>query len=119
MEVSPAERYDCDIQAMFDLGAYPAQGRRGGKDGACTSIAQDDGTQMYVKGKQFVPHGRKVIMAFPGGAGYGDPSERSKDKVKQDLARGYISAEAAKTDYGLTEQDVASVAARVTIGEDI
>ena len=119
MEVGPAEGHESDIQAMFDRGAHPAQGRRGGKDGACTSIAQDDGTQMYVKGKQFVAHGRKVIMAFPGGAGYGNPSERSKDKIKQDLARGYISAEAAKTDYGLTEQDVASVAASVTKGEDI
>jgi len=66
---------------------------------------------MRVKGKQFVPHGRKVMMAFPGGAGYGDPAERSKDLVKRDLSRGYISAEVAMRDYGLTQDDVDAVAA--------
>ena len=35
-------------------------------------------------------------MAFPGGAGYGRAkSERPKELVLRDLARGYISAESA------------------------
>ena len=29
---------------------------------------------MHGKGKQFVPHGRRVMLALPGGAGYGDPA---------------------------------------------
>jgi len=51
------------------------------------------------------------MMAFPGGAGYGDPAERSKDLVKRDLSSGYISAEVAMRDYGLTQDDVDAVAA--------
>ncbi|MFX0546713.1 hydantoinase B/oxoprolinase family protein [Roseovarius sp. S1116L3] len=117
MEVGAMEGYEFDLQAMFDRGQYPARGRRGGKAGAPTTIAQDDGTQMRVKGKQFVPHGRKVMMAFPGGAGYGAPQDRDPALVKRDLARGYISAEAATRDYGLSQDDIDTVAAAVKRGE--
>ncbi|MCH2164507.1 MAG: hydantoinase B/oxoprolinase family protein [Marinovum sp.] len=119
MEVGAQAGHEFDIQAMFDRGAHPARGRRGGQNGAPTTIAQDDGTAMRVKGKQFVPHGRKVVMAFPGGAGYGDPSARPKALVKRDLARGYISIETAQRDYGLSDEDIASVHAAVARGDDV
>ena len=119
MEVSAMEGHEFDIQAMFDRGQHPARGRRGGQNGACTEIAQDDGTPMRVKGKQFVPHGRRVVMAFPGGAGYGDPAERSLELVKRDLARGYISADTAARDYGLSPAEIEEVIRKVAIGEDI
>ncbi|MEP0504334.1 MAG: hydantoinase B/oxoprolinase family protein [Paracoccaceae bacterium] len=117
MEVGAQEGHEFDIQAMFDRVDHPARGRRGGKDGAPTTIAQDDGTAMNGKGKQFVAHGRKVIMAFPGGAGYGDPSDRPVDLVKRDLARGYISAETAAKEYNLSPTDIADVEAAVARGE--
>ncbi|MEO9778663.1 MAG: hydantoinase B/oxoprolinase family protein [Sedimentitalea sp.] len=119
MEVGAMEGHEFDIQAMFDRGDHPARGSRGGKDGAATTIAQDDGTPMRVKGKQFVPHGRKVVMAFPGGAGYGDPAQRDKAAVRRDLARGYISAETAARDYGLNQDDIIAVEAAVKNGEDL
>ncbi|MEM6387572.1 MAG: hydantoinase B/oxoprolinase family protein [Pseudomonadota bacterium] len=119
MVVGAQEGHEFDIQAMFDRAEHPARGRRGGQNGAPTTIAQDDGTAMRVKGKQFVPHGRKVVMAFPGGAGYGDPSERPKELVKRDLARGYISVETAQRDYGLSEDDISAVQAAVARGENI
>jgi len=71
MEVGVRAGHEFDFQAMFDRVEHPARGRHGGMDGGTTSIAQDDGTAMRGKGKQFVPHGRKVVLAFPGGAGYG------------------------------------------------
>ncbi len=117
MEVGAQEGYEFDIQAMFDRSQYPARGRRGGGNGAPTTIAQDDGSDMRVKGKQFVPHGRKVVMAFPGGAGYGDPSERSKQMVKRDLALGYISDETASRDYGLTASEISQIHRAVAKGE--
>lgn len=117
MEVGAMEGHEFDIQAMFDRGAHPARGSRGGMDGAPTTIAQDDGTPMRVKGKQFVPHGRKVVMAFPGGAGYGDPKARDKALVRTDLARGYISAESAMRDYGLSETEIKAVQDAVSKGE--
>ncbi len=117
MEVGAQEGYEFDIQAMFDRSQHPARGRRGGGNGAPTTIAQDDGSDMRVKGKQFVPHGRKVVMAFPGGAGYGDPSERSKQMVKRDLALGYISDETASRDYGLTASEISEIHRAVAKGE--
>ena len=117
MDVGAIEGHEFDIQAMFDRGEHPARGRRGGHAGAATTIAQDDGSPMHVKGKQFVPHGRKVVMAFPGGAGYGDPSERPKAQVRRDLALGYISAETARDIYGLSPEEIAEVVAEVAKGE--
>ncbi|MDG1520738.1 MAG: hydantoinase B/oxoprolinase family protein [Yoonia sp.] len=119
MEVGAQEGHEFDIQAMFDRVDHPALGRRGGSAGAPTTIAQDDGTAMNGKGKQFVTHGRRVVMAFPGGAGYGDPSERSIELVKRDLARGYISAETAAKDYNLSSADIAEVEAIVAKGDTI
>ena len=72
---------------------------------------------MRVKGKQFVPHGRKVVMAFPGGGGYGDPGDRDPARVKRDLAGGYISAEAARDLYGLPEAEISAVEESVRKGE--
>ena len=117
MEVGAQEGHEFDIQAMFDRVDHPARGRRGGAAGAATTIVQDDGSAMNGKGKQFVPHGRKVVMAFPGGAGYGDPSMRSTELVKRDLARGYISAETAAQDYNLSPADIAEVQAAVDQGD--
>ena len=119
MEVGAREGHEFDFQAMFDRAAHPARGRRGGADGAPTTIARDDGATMRVKGKQFVPHGQRVVMAFPGGAGYGDPSERPRALVRRDLARGYISACSAQADYGLSADEVAEVEAAVARGEAI
>ncbi len=117
MEVGAQEGHEFDIQAMFDRVDHPARGRRGGAAGAPTTIVQDDGAAMNGKGKQFVAHGRKVVMAFPGGAGYGNAAERPKDLVKRDLARGYISAETAARDYNLSAADIAEVAASVARGD--
>jgi len=119
MVVGAQEGHEFDIQAMFDRSQHPARGRRGGQTGAPTTIAQDDGSVMQVKGKQFVPHGRKVVMAFPGGAGYGDPAERPKELVKRDLARGYISTDTAQRDYGLSDQEIAAIQSAVARGEQI
>lgn len=119
MEVGARDGHEFDFQAMFDRVDHPARGRRGGAQGAATTIVQDDGTPMRGKGKQFVAHGRKVMLAFPGGAGYGAAAERSMDSIKRDLARGYISADAARRDYGLSEADIASVARSVARGEAI
>ena len=119
MEVGARTGYEFDIQAMFDRIDHPARGRRGGSEGAATTIMRDDGVPMKGKGKQFVPHGCKVMMAFPGGAGYGSVSDRDLTLVRRDLARGYISERTAAKDYGLTMADIAKVRAAIAAGEHI
>ncbi|MFT4960030.1 MAG: N-methylhydantoinase B [Paracoccaceae bacterium] len=117
MEVGVADGYEFDFQAMFDRVNHPARGRMGGLDGAPTQIARSDGSAMKGKGKQFVPHGARVMLAFPGGAGYGDPADRDRGEIRRDLALGYISAEVAKSVYGLSDADVSEVEDAVKRGE--
>jgi N-methylhydantoinase B len=117
MEVGAAQGHEFDFQAMFDRVDHPARGREGGQDGAPTLIARSDGAKMKGKGKQFVPHGERVMLAFPGGAGYGDPAERDPADVRRDLALGYITAEVAQSVYGLSEAEVSEVETAVRRGE--
>ena len=119
MEVGAAKGHEFDFQAMFDRVNHPARGRAGGQGGAPTTIAQDDGTAMRGKGKQYVPEGRKVMLAFPGGAGYGPAAERDRALVRRDLARGYISAQAAKDIYGMDQAEIDDIAAALERGEAI
>ena len=117
MEVGAQDGYEFDIQAMFDRVSHPANGRQGGSSGGATTIALDDGTAMQGKGKQFVPHGKKVMMAFPGGGGYGPAAERPTAEILKDLAGGYITAEAAEKIYGLAPQQIADILAQAENGE--
>ncbi|NNK77972.1 MAG: hydantoinase B/oxoprolinase family protein [Litoreibacter sp.] len=117
MEVGARDGHEFDIQAMFDRVDHPARGRRGGGSGAATTIAQDDGAKMKGKGKQFVPHGRKVMMSFPGGGGYGRPEDRDLSLVRRDLALGYISPETARDTYRMEAADIEDVLRRASLGE--
>lgn len=72
---------------------------------------------MKGKGKQFVPEGTKVVMAFPGGAGYGDPGERPQADIVRDLALGYISAQTARECYGLDQSVIDDVLDRAALGD--
>jgi len=105
MEVGAAEGHEFEFSAMFDRAAYPAQGRHGGAPGATTEISRSDGAAMRSKGKQFVPHGERVTLAFPGGGGYGDPETRDRALVRRDLERGYISETTAREVYGFDPTD--------------
>lgn len=117
MEVGASAGHEFDFSAMLDRVNHPAHGRQGGQNGAPTTIVQDDGSVMQGKGKQYVPEGRRVMLAFPGGAGYGDVADRDPEMVKRDLARGYISAEAALRDYGLSPADIEAVHKAVAKGK--
>ncbi|MDU8927658.1 hydantoinase B/oxoprolinase family protein [Alisedimentitalea sp. MJ-SS2] len=118
MEVGARIGHEFDFSAMLDRVNHPALGRRGGEPGGATTIARSDGTTMQGKGRQFVPDGEKVIMGFPGGAGYGDPADRDPEQVKRDLALGYITPEHAAQHYGLSDADIAETLERANKGED-
>ena len=117
MEVGAREGHEFDLQAMLDRVEHPARGRRGGRCGAPTIIERDDGVPMKGKGRQFVPHGRKVLMAFPGGAGHGDPAERDSSRVERDLALGYIGAAYAREHHRMDPAAIEDILARARRGE--
>jgi N-methylhydantoinase B len=119
IEVGARAGHDFDISAMLDRVDHPARGRRGGQDGAPTRIAREDGTPMRGKGRQSVPHGGRVSMAFPGGAGYGETAERDPAAVRRDLALGYISVEVAREVYGLSPQEINRITASARRGDTV
>jgi N-methylhydantoinase B len=117
MEVGAREGYEFDISAMLDRVDHPARGRRGGGDGATTTITRSDGTPMQGKGRQSVPYGQRVLMAFPGGAGYGPATDRDDAKIKQDLMKGYISTTSATNYYNMSPKIIAKVKSDIDAGE--
>ncbi len=117
MEVGARQGHEFDIQAMLDRVDHPARGRRGGGAGAPTTIARDDGTPMKGKGKQFVPHGARVMMAFPGGGGYGAPGRRARAEMERDLALGYVTPDFARRYYGMSDDDIEGILRRAKSGE--
>lgn len=105
MEIGAAEGHEFDFSAMFDRLEHPALGREGGLPGGRTSFRLDDGTPMRGKGRQAIPPERVAVLDLPGGAGYGDPQARDPALIRRDLARGYISPEAARRDYGFDPEE--------------
>lgn len=91
LEVGPAEGYLFEFSAMFDRVANPARGRHGGGDGEAGKVYLDDGSPFPTKGKQTVPDGRRLVMEFPGGGGFGPPAERDPAAVADDIRQGYVS----------------------------
>ncbi|MEM7358356.1 MAG: hydantoinase B/oxoprolinase family protein [Pseudomonadota bacterium] len=117
MEIGAQDGFEFDFSAMFDRVDHPARGRQGGMPGAATKIERGDGSMMKGKSRQFVPHGGRVKLAFPGGAGYGPVNERDPAQIKRDLARGYISADVAQDIYGMSAEQVAEIQQAVTQGD--
>ena len=119
MEVSATDGHEFDFSAMFDRLHYPARGRNGGHDGAPTVIERSDGAPMQGNGKQFIPHGQRVSLKFPGGAGYGDVSKRDPELIARDFARGYISEQAARDDYALSDLTIEQIKQAIARGEEV
>jgi N-methylhydantoinase B len=106
------------VNALFDrtkpgFGAY---GLDGGQQGAGAAIlvkrADDDvfrtfsevfGTVSPSKFTNIVlTEGDEVLIASPGGGGYGDPRERDRTRMAEDVEQGFVSASAARDIYGAT-----------------
>ena len=80
-------------------------GLSGGKPGFAAKIWTEapNGDKGIAPGKGGfdVPNGGQIHLRVPGSGGFGDPSERDINAIKEDVLDGYISEEAAKTQYGV------------------
>jgi N-methylhydantoinase B len=99
----------CDLQAMFDRVKHPPWGVHGGKEakpGRITVVKKSGETKIIYKSKADpLEPGDQIIVETGGGGGYGPPSERARELIERDLRRGYITAEAARRDYGLEKDE--------------
>ena len=80
-------------------------GLSGGKPGLAAKIWTEapNGDKGIAPGKGGfdVPNGGQIHLRVPGSGGFGDPSERDINAIKEDVLDGYISKEAAETHYGV------------------
>ncbi|MDQ3829371.1 MAG: hydantoinase B/oxoprolinase family protein [Candidatus Tectomicrobia bacterium] len=86
---------------MYDRLKFPARGYAGGQDGRCGDFLLDDGTHPHPKTKYVLRPGQEAILRLPGGGGFFPPSERDPELVRRDVLNGYVSLEAARTEYGV------------------
>ncbi len=89
------------VAAMFDRTWNAPRGRFGGMDGAKGEVRLKSGPELESKGRQSVPYGDRLILELPGGGGYGDPRDRDRQAVVDDVLDGLITAEDAESDYGI------------------
>jgi len=90
------------LSLLSDRWRHPASGVLGGLPGARSHIHFSDGTVPHQKSRTSIDPGMRLHMVYAGGGGYGDPAKRDKESVRDDVKNGYVSAEAAKRDYGLS-----------------
>jgi N-methylhydantoinase B len=101
MEVSSREDAAFGLFAGFERVKFPARGRNGGGPGQLGSVSLKSGTELKPKGLQVVPPGERLVIEMPGGGGMGKAADRDREAVRRDVRLGYLSAEAAKRDYGV------------------
>ena len=99
MEVEHATGAPFAISSMFDRVTHPARGRNGGAPGMTGTVGISENRPFKAKGRQTVPAGERLQMEMPGGGGLGRADTRDPARVGRDVANGYVSVEAAKTQY--------------------
>src|SRR6185295_9156938 len=100
MKVGSREDAAFGLFASFERVKYPARGRNGGGSGGKGAVRLASGNELSPKGLQVVPAGDRVIVSMPGGGGMGAPSERDPEAIRRDIKLGYITEEAARSEYG-------------------
>ena len=104
------------VNALFDrtkpgFGAYGLDG--GSKGGAAAILVKRAGDSAFrtfsevfgtVSPSKFtnivLTEGDEVLIASPGGGGYGEARERDRERVVEDVQQGFVSASAARDIYG-------------------
>jgi N-methylhydantoinase B len=88
----------------FNKTRFPPQGLAGGKPGARARFVVRLGTKQEFETKASarieMEAGERFLLQSAGGGGYGDPRRRDPAALARDMAEGYVSADAAKKDYG-------------------
>lgn len=102
----------CIFTARLAHHKYISKGIFGGKSPLPNRLILNPGTKEERELPPMVTvklaPGEVIRIEQSGGAGYGDPLERDRELVISDLLNGYISIDAAKTEYGqnITDEEL-------------
>ena len=97
--------YPCLLTTNVDRTRDPPWGVQGGKAGqpGCVMVYKAAGGSEIISKVRNCPvkPGDVVVLETGGGGGWGPPAERPRDAIARDVARGYVSREAAEREYGM------------------
>ncbi len=96
---------DAYLYLWLERSVTPGWGLFGGRDAVGPDVIINDGgpderRMLKVNAHPLAP-GSVVDLLTGGGGGFGDPLERDPERVRADVVDGYVSAEAARRDYGV------------------
>jgi N-methylhydantoinase B len=104
-EYGPIEATTLTVMYASDGTINPARGARGGSDGAPSRQFRRlrDGSleDAPPTGAVVLQPGETIVSMSSGGGGYGPPRERDPERVRRDVAEGWITAERARDVYGV------------------
>jgi N-methylhydantoinase B/oxoprolinase/acetone carboxylase alpha subunit len=87
----------------------PPWGLNGGKPGAVNEalLVRRDGAEQKLLKATSVPMelDDRLVFRTAGGGGWGAPGLRDRRAIEDDVAKGYVSMEAARRDYGYDGQE--------------
>jgi N-methylhydantoinase B len=89
------------VSLLTDRHHHPAQGFQGGGAGFPTKIFLNDGRFIHPKSQTVLQPGDKLSIHYAGGGGFGEPRERERSAVEDDVREERISRAAAENIYGL------------------
>ncbi len=96
------------VSILSDRTAHPAQGRLGGHPGSLRTNFLNDSVALHPKKRVLLRPGDRLTVCMPGGGGVGDPRERSREAVAEDLRNGYVTPRQAAEVYGYAPTGVAA-----------
>jgi len=88
IEIGNREGSSFTISATYERTVNPARGRDGGEPGATGSLRLASGERVKPLGRSEIPAGDRLLMEFPGGGGFGDPSDRDATTLAADELSG-------------------------------
>jgi N-methylhydantoinase B len=103
-----------DLFLFGERGRYAPPGVEGGSAAARDEFAvlrKDGGRESPPMASKWLgvtlKRGDRVRLASPGGGGFGPPAERDEADIRRDIARGYVTPEAAARDYARDDEAAA------------
>jgi N-methylhydantoinase B len=106
------------VNGNVDRVRQAASGVDGGRAGAVGRFGLVDGPDLRSKSRVALGPGDEVDVVLPGGGGSGDPLRRTPEAVFADVVAGYVSAEAARSVYGVVVRYTGAPDALVRLPED-
>lgn len=119
-EVEALADGDTEVFLLGERGKFPPFGVNGGKAASLNRFIYetDEGERtppLVSKVTDIrIRKGQKVRLETPGGGGFGDPKTRDAERVARDVAMGYVTAQAARTHYGVALDKAGKVDERAT-----